>query len=43
MIKKKTKNHKSTGGPNEKENEEVTINMVMVFTTRSKAHAEVAF
>lgn len=43
MIRKKTQNHKSTRGPNEKKNEEVTINMVMVVTTRSKALEEVAF
>jgi hypothetical protein len=43
MIRKKTQNHKSTRGPNEKKNEKVTVNMVMVVTTRSKAPEEVAF
>jgi hypothetical protein len=43
MIRKKTQNHKSIGGPNEKKNEDVTVNMVMVVTTRSKALEEVAF
>lgn len=43
MVRKKTQYHKSMGGPNEKKNEEATINMVMAITTESKVLEEVAF
>jgi len=43
VARKKTQNHKLTWGLSEKKNEEAIINMVMVVTTRSKVHEEVAF
>lgn len=43
MVKKKVQDLKSMGGPSEKKNEEATINMVMVITTKNKALEEVAF
>jgi len=43
MARKMTQNHKLTWGLSEKKTEEAIINMVMVVTTRSKVHEEVAF
>jgi hypothetical protein len=40
MVNNKMQNDKSTRGPSEKKNEEAIVNMVMVVTTRSKAHEE---
>ncbi len=42
MVRKKTRDHKSLKGPNEKKNEEAIVDMVMAITT-SKAPKEVAF
>jgi hypothetical protein len=43
MVRKKTQDHKTTGGPNEKKNEEIIVNMVMAITTRNKVSKEVVF
>jgi hypothetical protein len=43
MVREKTQNHKLTRRLSEKKNEQAIINMVMVVTTRSKVHEEVAF
>lgn len=43
MERNKTQDHKSMGGPNEKKNEEATVNMAMTITIKSKAHEEVAY
>jgi hypothetical protein len=42
-VMKKTQDHKTIGGPSEKNNEEAIVNMVMAIITKSNALEKVAF
>jgi hypothetical protein len=43
MVRKKTRNHKTTRGLNEKKIEKSTTNMVMAIIIKSKVPKEVVF